>query len=486
MNLLVDQPDYDGHQSEIESGATTLRTSGRWIMRTRVLQCVKVVALFLLPSFVRKTPKSAPSSQDIRRVFLTVYLDGLRGLFSFFVFVRHFLLPWEPWLDKGFAQTDIEAPTKMDLWRLPVVRLVYAGPSVPIFFIISGFVLAYKPLKLIRCGDLDTMGRGIISSIFRRPLRLFVPPLVTTFFVAVAVGTGRWTSPYDAMPGWEPRHPERLESVLAQLSDWTRFALADLTHSWSWRSPQSEYDSHLWTIPIQFRASMIVFLTLMGLARANPLARGTILVALWLYSLLQDRWEMALFFAGVLLAERSLEKMVEDTRRQGDPLSVTFAEADAANSSPALWKRMLWRCMFLLGLYLSSFPRARHAGPVTPGFAWMSSLTDRYIYWQTYGATLLVWAMSNDTALQRPFTWPLLKYMGLISFSLYLVHGPALHFFGYSIVAALQKAIGYQPGVALAFFLFTPIVIWIADVFWRAVDKPCALLVTRLELICCR
>jgi hypothetical protein len=51
----------------------------------------------------------------VRRVFPTVYADGLRVLFSFFVFIRHFLLPWKPSLDKGFAQADIEVATKMEL-----------------------------------------------------------------------------------------------------------------------------------------------------------------------------------------------------------------------------------------------------------------------------------------------------------------------------------------------------------------------------------
>lgn len=140
--------------------------------------------------------------------------------------------------------------------------------------------------------------------------------------------------------------------------------------------------------------------------------------------------------------------------------------------------------MFIIGLYICSFPRARFAGPATPGFVWMSRLTDRETYWRGYGATLLIWAMNNEPLLQSPFTSSLFRYIGSISFLLYLVHGPVLHLLGYSLVLKLQKAMGGELGLALALVFLTPIVIWIADLFWRAVDKPCAYLVARVEALC--
>ncbi|KAF5978684.1 acyltransferase [Fusarium coicis] len=260
------------------------------------------IGIFLSPSFVtqgsvlKDSPQARPSSSP------TLYLDGLRGLFSFLVFLRHFLLPWEEYLDTGFGQNG-----NTSLIKLPIIRLIYGGPTVPIFFIVSGFVLAYKPLKLIHKKDYNTLGLHTMSSVVRRPFRLFLPPLVSTFIVAIAVSAGLYTDPYQDMPGWVPRHPERLGSLWAQVEDWMRFVVVDLTHPWSWKSPMSDYDSHLWTIPIQFRASMIVYLSILALARARVWIRWAALVFLCLYSLQQGRWEMYLFFAGVLLAERSLE-----------------------------------------------------------------------------------------------------------------------------------------------------------------------------------
>ncbi|KAF4423157.1 acyltransferase [Fusarium acutatum] len=435
------------------------------------------IGISLLPSFIAEGQASRDNIQARPSSSSTLYLDGLRGLFSFLVFLRHFLLPWEEDLDTGFGQNGNTAFIK-----LPIIRLIYGGPTVTIFFIVSGFVLAYKPLKLIHKNDYNALGLHTMSSVLRRPFRLFLPPLVSTFVVAIAVSAGLYTAPYQDMPGWVPRHPERLGSLWEQIGDWMRFVVVDLIHPWSWKSPMSEYDSHLWTIPIQFRASMIVYLTLLALARARVWVRGTALVFLCLYSLQQGRWEMYLFFAGVFLAERSLENHHDFGALPSD------GGGSATNQSslqPSAWSGLVQKLLFFAGLYLSSYPRARNAGFSTPGYVLLSSLTDRYIYWQSYGATLICWSLSKDRLLQNPFTSRPLRYLAKISFTLYLVHGPVLHLFGYSMVPAFQGLTGsstawqYQSGLLLALAVLAPVVVWIADLFWRAVDKPCSVLVVR-------
>ncbi|KAG5812792.1 hypothetical protein H9Q74_004132 [Fusarium xylarioides] len=444
---------------------------------TQLISHARNIGIFLLPSFISQGPAPKDGPQARSSSSPTLYLDGLRGLFSFLVFLRHLLLPWEEGLDTGFGQNG-----NTSLIKLPIIRLLYGGPTVPIFFIVSGFVLAYKPLKLIHKKDYNPLGLYTMSSVLRRPFRLFLPPLVSTFIVAIAVSAGLYTAPYQDMPGWVPRHPERLGSLWAQIGDWMRFVVVDLTHPWSWKSPMSEYDSHLWTIPIQFRASMIIYLTLFALARARVWVRGATLVFLCLYSLQQGRWEMYLFFAGVFLAERSLENHHDFGALPTDGSESAMIQPPL---QPLAWSGLVQKFVFLFGLYLSSYPRARNAGFSTPGYVLLSSLTDRYIYWQSYGATMICWSLSRDKLLQKPFTSRPLRYLAKISFTLYLVHGPVLHLFGYSMVPAFQGLTGsssawqYQSGLLLALAVLAPTVVWIADVFWRAVDKPCSVLVVR-------
>ena len=433
---------------------TTFRSSRLWTwMRTGFA--------ILIPSFINQ-PK--PTT-----IHPTTYLDGFRGLFSFLVFVRHYLLPWEAGLDTGYRQRDQEAYARSFV-KLPIIRLLYSGPTVAIFFVVSGFVLSCKPLRLIRDGSHEKIFHHFASSIFRRALRLFIPPMITTLFVAFAVHFRLYRSPYEDMPGTTPRHPKVLGSMVFQLSDWTRFVFEDLTHPWTWKSPRSEYDSHLWTIPIQFRASMIVFLTLLGLAKTRVIVRSAILLALWVYSLQQGRWDVALFFAGILLSEINLE----------------------SRNWSSLRARLFSKVVFVSGLYIGSFPRLHGAGRATPGFVWMATLNQQPRFWQSLAATLLVGAMSKDALLQGIFNWSPLRYLGKISFSLYLVHGPLLHLFGYWFVSAFLGWTGksstsqYQSGVLLALVFLTPIVLWVADVFWQLVDRPCGNWVRRVESWCFR
>lgn len=442
------------------------------------------VLVALLPSYLgRKLRKEAP------KPFIpgpTSYLDGMRGIFSFLVFVRHYLLPWEETLDNGYAQIRGEGEIgNRSVLKLPIARLLYSGPTVAIFFIVSGYVVSYKPLKLIRKGHHEALSRAMISSVFRRGLRLFLPPVITTFFVAVAAYLRLFNSPYDSMPGAVPRHPEVFDSLFLQLKDWARFLALDLTRLWTWTVPRSEYDSHLWTIPIQFRSSMILFLIIIGLSKARTRIRGAVLIFFYLYCLMQHRWDLALFLAGMFLAEQNLIQREEEIQNASHGLLYT-----PPKRSVSFLLKIFWRCVFLIGLYLGSFPRKKDAAQETPGYVWISRLTPNFHYWQGYAATLILWSTSNDRLLQSLFTSPFMSYFGSISFSLYLVHGPLLHLLGYSLVPALWGLTGQatdiqnQCGILLGLLILTPIVLWVADVFWRFVDTPCAQITVQVERYC--
>ncbi|KAF5685256.1 acyltransferase [Fusarium circinatum] len=165
-------------EPEPKAATKSPRGHGRLI---HLINHARNIGIFLLPSFITESQTSRDNIQARPSLSPTLYLDGLRGLFSFLVFLRHFLLPWEEGLDTGFGQNG-----NMSFMKLPIIRLIYGGPTVPIFFIVSGFVLAYKPLKLIHKKDYSTLGLYTMSSVLRRPFRLFLPPLVSTFIVAIA------------------------------------------------------------------------------------------------------------------------------------------------------------------------------------------------------------------------------------------------------------------------------------------------------------
>jgi hypothetical protein len=126
------------------------------------------------------------------------------------------------------------------------------------------------------------------------------------------------------------------------------------------------------------------------------------------------------------------------------------------------------------------------------------------------GAMLLVYTVSSAPLLQRFFKNSLSRYLGRISFSLYLVHGPVCHMIGHVLIPKLWAltggptqalpipgnqesenpsrpfeggtTFGYESGVVLGALLVVPCTIWIADIFCRLIDEKCVQLARDIEM----
>lgn len=121
---------------------------------TQPVRYMKRGALALIPSPVQRRLDPNPSKTP--RIQPTSYLDGLRGLASFIVFVHHYTCEYVPSYVAYYGVRVEKVPSAP--LQLPFVRVVYAGrPMVHIFFVISGFVLSKKPLELARAYDYDRL-----------------------------------------------------------------------------------------------------------------------------------------------------------------------------------------------------------------------------------------------------------------------------------------------------------------------------------------
>ncbi|KAM3077071.1 hypothetical protein ACMFMG_003460 [Clarireedia jacksonii] len=283
------------------------------------------------------------------------------------------------------------------------------------------------------------------SAIFRRGMRLFIPTTISTFIVLLTVCLGIDDFPgYKDLPGFIEARPEPRPNIFDQFIDWARFVTLELMNPWSWRILDYHYDSHLWTIPIEFRASMVLFLVTISLAKTRTTVRFTLAATFFLYCMWFQKWEVALFISGMCMAEIQqiqLELGVFLIRR-------------------AWLATFVWSTTIICGLFLLSFP-IRHSAE-TPGFMMLSLITSNSWDWHTYGAILVVWATSNSGFLRKAFTTPFAGYLGKISV-------------GYGVISNLWSHWGpehCQLSLVTSFVLITPIVFWVADIFWRTVDEP--------------
>ena len=166
------------------------------------------------------------------------------------------------------------------------------------------------------------------------------------------------------------------------------------------------------------------------------------------------------------------------------------------------FKTTLFYVLFVVSVFLGGVPSNTADVQVlreTPGWYYLSFLKPQavfdykwfYLFW---AATLLVAAIPRIWWLKAFFENRFNQYLGRISFSLYLVHGPVLWILGnrfYSATGYAREthAIGIPEwinafplpkagpfGLDLAFLLphliLLPLTIWLADLVTRTIDEP--------------
>ncbi|KAI2602078.1 acyltransferase [Hypoxylon sp. NC1633] len=476
--------DLDGRFSTIQWAATA-KTYCNGLRLSSWSSTIYRTGIFLLPSFVHH--RCARDRLRAEKLHPTAYLDGMRGLAALFVFFCHnFYTAFR--IADGWGHDNVNH----EIWRLPFVRLLYSGPSmVCIFFVISGYALSLKPLKQMRSRSFDGFSKTMTSFVFRRYFRLFLPTLISTFgvFIMLRLGIYEITRDFAGDRNYIrnviEHHPILKETTLEQLRHWL-WEMYDFVHIWGWEKfgGATGYDAHLWTIPVEFRCSMMLFLVLFGTARLRTGVRFICLGLLMWFVLRADRWEMVLFLWGMAIAELDLIRGAHEPNASHSPPTppalLPIDQAPATTSERRDRSNFYWILVSILALYLMSEPDNGTEG--NPGWEYLGSLipewfSDKYRYYQMIGSIMFVFCTARSSSWQRVFNSPPVQYFGRISYALYLMHGPVLHTAGYMVQRRMWQLTGtdgyaYNWGFALASCVNIPLVIWAADVFWRAVDAP--------------
>lgn len=441
-------------------------------------------AFFLLPSFVQSRLRPQPVKPE--KLHPTAFLDGMRGLAALFVFFYHLSYSSHDVLTAYGAGEDGQ---NREFLKLPFVRFIYTGPTmVAIFYVVSGFALSYKPVRQMRGHKWSDLLHTISSSIFRRALRLYLPCIISTLLIVFLVRMGIYELTRDIANDWKrlpnvrETHLHHFDTTSEQLNDWAH-KMWTFIHPWSFGTKDTDIDidRHLWTIPMEFRSSLVLYLTQAGVARMKPLLRLATIGGLIIWCLFKDRWEMVLFYSGFFFAElnfmRGALSMSDNSARGG---LLGRLPSLRPSQTKRLWSAF-WLSIFLVGIYLGSQPQqgAEHS----PGWATLTSLVPSFAehkqrYWVSWGAILLVWSTSNAPFLQRIFDNAPVQYLGKISFALYLMHGPVTHTIGYGSMDILWRLIGTDTylrkeiGFCIAAIIDIGTTVCVADFFWRAVDIP--------------
>ncbi|KAI1613347.1 hypothetical protein EDD36DRAFT_262786 [Exophiala viscosa] len=432
-------------------------------------------------------------------------LDGLRGIACLVVFNYYWVF------EHGFGSRTKDMAIGVNLWwEMPWISWMYAGKSmIYVFFVISGYVLSHKPLTQIHQNNGATAATAyptIASSVFRRGIRLFVPTMIDTFITALLVRTPIYDSSIrtflDAkmrksfLDIWiGPKRPETTfwqEMWVALKTCWGYIDTAMIPWSDSDIDVRAYDDVH-WTIPVEFKCSMLLFILLLSTASLRTRARLVIHCLAALYAFTNDRQALFCFFAGMILAETDVMTRLAETARSTtedeEPLLLSpdleaadqnFTETEkeyltsAGRKGKPRWQRprraglffpqnlcppaglfcvrsgsaMAWIIALVVGLYLNvasvkplAQPSFGYATVVTRIVASLCGNSDPIEATRSIGAVLITWTVANssESCVGALFSNRLVQWLGKISFGIYLTQLDVIRILGLTIIPVLYR-----------------------------------------------
>lgn len=281
-----------------------------------------------------------------RRLGSTAWLDGLRGCAAFSVCLVHLTVYTHAGIEQCYGS---ELPGEQKIYNtspivLPFIRLPFLGGhfAVMLFFTISGYVVPRRMLQCLHEGRRDDFLAAAQSSVIRRPLRLYLPVVLSTFLFASSWHILGIQTPW-------PKHQNNI------LAEWWNWAKEMLNFFYFFRIGVlfTNYNFHTWTIPVEFRGSMFLVVWLFALHTIKTRTRVLLTLGMTLYLAIgaPGAW-YACFFAGMLMSE--LDLFAAETSS-----SAIIFPWDGFNKwfkCHRLLRTFILEVMMIFGLYLASEP----------------------------------------------------------------------------------------------------------------------------------
>jgi peptidoglycan/LPS O-acetylase OafA/YrhL len=433
------------------------------------------------PEFL--TLRSSSPRKPIRR---TAWLDGLRGFAAFLVYLHHNQL----WSHGGkgnlIYENSFGYENRYYFAALPFVRLFFSGGhlAVAILFVISGYVLSVKSLSLIQNGRTLNAAEIFGSALFRRWMRLYLPVIMVTFlWLCFRHWTGIWVDMHESK-----------KTFLDDLKEWyltfKNYSFVFSTNIYEFTEP---YHPHTWSIPVEFKGSIVIYTALPALSRCTKTARLWCEIVLIVYLMyIVDGYYGALFMTGMLLCDL-------DLLAQNDQLPRLLTALSG-------FKELIFSHIFVLALYLGGVPSFDAPDidrtaliRISPGWVWLSHLKPQAVFdakwfYLSWAAFLTVASVPRLPWLKRFFETRFCQYLARISFALYLVHGLVIWTLGDRIYAAVgferpkhkdgipqwinkfpvskRGPMGLEAAFWLPQLILIPVTLYLAELVTKLVDEP--------------
>ena len=376
------------------------------------------------------------------------WIDGLRGVASLFIVFHHFIMGYYPAAYEGVTGVPhLREGMEAAFSQSPLGFFVTGDFWISVFYLISGFVIAYQ---VFRMKDEKQFSRSLL----KRYPRLMLPVFVLSAIVYIMLHLNLFYNvPASLLSGSE---------WLAQFYQ-NKTTLYDLFFSSivdTWLVGMSTlYSNAFWMLAELFAGSFMAYiLAAMGKGMNRKILYVYIGAAL-LY--LSTNSRLTDFALGVLAAY-----IVEQ-----------FGERIKSHKKACVCAGIF---MLTAAVVLGAYPVGHEPDNA---YRILNHLPERFnpvYFYHILAAVLLIMGIWLLEPLGKVFSKKPVLFLGEISYSIYLVHIPVIYSLSaWLLVKFMSKTRNYNLSAGLSFAISLPVMILLAWLFYRFVERNCTKLINR-------
>lgn len=371
-----------------------------------------------------------------------LWIDGLRGIACILIVLHHFILGYYPaaylgsdgvshmtsGADTAFAQSPLGFFVNGDVW-------------VTVFCVVSGFVIANQVWRM-------TDGRQYSKALLKRYPRLVLPVFAVSVIIYLMLQLGLfWNLQTSYITG-----SEWLSSYYQDKTDLRVLITDSLIYNWL-IGHRLVYSNAFWMLKDLFAGSYVAYI----LAYIGKDAKRRML---WVYLFVfiiffPINTHQTDFVIGVLTAflYGQFGKYFRSHQKIFVPIGLL---------------------LILIGFFLGGYPTGMVPTNGYRYLAAMEGMLPRDVYYHRLAVFSLFFGICMISGLQKALGTAPCRFLGKISYAVYLIHIPVLFSVTAWIFMQLYQKMGrYNLTAVTTLFVSLAVILLLAWLFWRFVETYC-------------